>query len=299
MSDKTPSPQSVVVPVEPTPKMLAATWDHEIDKSGGIESQNTRNARIWSAMLAAAPAPPAMAGGEVGLRAHFKAMQAMATAYLTPEDYRDRDGKITLHGDHNNTEQWKQGQRGIRAEAFANDMVYMLDGPEERAALSPEAPAREGVVRPVIEKLVDDVAKLVLHGKVPLDRALKTRITKAVNALTPRHEAPASPSERELDLLDTVMRAGGIVKTAAALPDKAAHLSLLTDALNRADAILTEGLNGAPVSHEAPAEGAGELIQRIVRNSGGFAPEGEDLRLCVEALEAVFRARSSAPEASS
>lgn len=49
--------KSVVAPVEPTPKMLAATWDHEIDKSGGIESQNTRNARIWSAMLKAAPAP--------------------------------------------------------------------------------------------------------------------------------------------------------------------------------------------------------------------------------------------------
>ena len=45
----------VSVPVEPTPKMLAATWDHEIDKNGGVESQNTRNARIWSAMLTAAP----------------------------------------------------------------------------------------------------------------------------------------------------------------------------------------------------------------------------------------------------
>ena len=44
----------VVVPVEPTPQMVDATWDHEIDKNGGIESQNKRNRRVWAAMLAAA-----------------------------------------------------------------------------------------------------------------------------------------------------------------------------------------------------------------------------------------------------
>jgi hypothetical protein len=46
-----------LVPVEPTPKMVDATWDHPIDKNGGIESQNARNVRIYRAMLAAAPAP--------------------------------------------------------------------------------------------------------------------------------------------------------------------------------------------------------------------------------------------------
>lgn len=39
----------VMVPREPTPKMLAATWDHDIDKNGGIESQNTRNERATGA----------------------------------------------------------------------------------------------------------------------------------------------------------------------------------------------------------------------------------------------------------
>lgn len=72
------------------------------------------------------------------LRDHFLAMQAMATAYLMPEDYRDRDGRITLQGDNNNTEFWKTAQAGARAQAFANDMIYMLDGPEERAALAAE-----------------------------------------------------------------------------------------------------------------------------------------------------------------
>ena len=47
-----------LVPIEPTPKMIDATWDHSVDRDGGIESQNTRNRRIYAAMLAAAPAAP-------------------------------------------------------------------------------------------------------------------------------------------------------------------------------------------------------------------------------------------------
>lgn len=45
----------VMVPVEPTPKMVDATWYHDIDMNGGIESQGARNKRIYEAMLAAAP----------------------------------------------------------------------------------------------------------------------------------------------------------------------------------------------------------------------------------------------------
>ncbi|MBD9476458.1 hypothetical protein IB268_26340 [Achromobacter sp. ACM01] len=48
-----------LVPIEPTPKMVDATWNDPIDRDGGIESQNTRNRRIYAAMLAAAPTPPA------------------------------------------------------------------------------------------------------------------------------------------------------------------------------------------------------------------------------------------------
>lgn len=105
--------------------------------------RNSENAtRIADRLAALSPEAPARVGGDA-LVAHFKAMQRMATAYLVPEDYRDRDGRVTLHGTHTNTEQWKQGQRGARAEAFANDMIYMLDGPEARSALTPrhEAPA--------------------------------------------------------------------------------------------------------------------------------------------------------------
>lgn len=36
---------------EPTPKMVNATWNHPVDRDGGIESQNTRNERIYKAMI--------------------------------------------------------------------------------------------------------------------------------------------------------------------------------------------------------------------------------------------------------
>lgn len=48
----------VLVPVEPTPKMVDATWAHCIDRDGGIESQNSRNKRIYTAMLSARPEIP-------------------------------------------------------------------------------------------------------------------------------------------------------------------------------------------------------------------------------------------------
>jgi len=53
----------VLVPREPTPKMVASTWNDHVDANGGIESQNARNKRIYRAMIAAAapaaPPPPA------------------------------------------------------------------------------------------------------------------------------------------------------------------------------------------------------------------------------------------------
>jgi|GEM_PF-2784167 len=53
-----------LVPVEPTPKMVDATWNDSVDRDGGIESQNTRNRRIYAAMVNAAPIPPASAQPE-------------------------------------------------------------------------------------------------------------------------------------------------------------------------------------------------------------------------------------------
>ena len=47
----------VLVPRYPTPKMIDATWNDAIETSGHVESHNTRNDRIYRAMIAAAPAP--------------------------------------------------------------------------------------------------------------------------------------------------------------------------------------------------------------------------------------------------
>ena len=49
----------VLVPREPTPKMVDATWEHIQDKerSDVPESQGSRNKRIYIAMIAAAPQP--------------------------------------------------------------------------------------------------------------------------------------------------------------------------------------------------------------------------------------------------
>lgn len=180
--------------------------------------------------------------------------------------------------------------------------------PKDTASSTEEDDDDASTYAPSIAGLSDYLWNQALEAESVESRCILEMWREAVDALTPRHEAPASPSERELDLLDAVMRAGGIVKTAAALPDKAAHLSLLTDALNRADAILTEGLNGAPVSHEAPAEGAGEDFYAV----GEFI--GRQPVLCVHGStdpnnlcpycegEKIWggrnlRTRSSAPEA--
>ena len=48
----------VLVPIEPTPKMIDATFNHTQERDGLPESHNTRNKRIWRAMLSAAPTTP-------------------------------------------------------------------------------------------------------------------------------------------------------------------------------------------------------------------------------------------------
>lgn len=55
---------------------------------------------------------------------HIKAMQAKATQFLTPETYVDRGGKKADDDSPNY----------LRPELFINDILYMLDGPEQREA---------------------------------------------------------------------------------------------------------------------------------------------------------------------
>lgn len=54
---------------------------------------------------------------------HFKRMQDMAARYLEPGPYLDRDGKVVpAHDDEARMSLWE------------NDIIHMLDGPEQREA---------------------------------------------------------------------------------------------------------------------------------------------------------------------
>jgi hypothetical protein len=57
------------------------------------------------------------------LEQHFTQMQTMAMHYLMPAPYTDRDGHMSNGGVSRET-------------LFINDMIYMLDGPEQRVAQS-------------------------------------------------------------------------------------------------------------------------------------------------------------------
>ena len=59
------------------------------------------------------------------LLAHFEKMQDMARRYIMPEPYVERDGN-------------KVNVATLRDDAFIRDMIYMLDGPEQREAQADE-----------------------------------------------------------------------------------------------------------------------------------------------------------------
>lgn len=63
------------------------------------------------------------------LLAHIKAMQALSTAYLTPEPYV----AMVAGPGYDAGTAFPSGSGGAD-KAFANDMIYMLDGPEQRTA---------------------------------------------------------------------------------------------------------------------------------------------------------------------
>jgi hypothetical protein len=67
------------------------------------------------------------------LNAHFEKMQGMATQYLMPATYVALYGMMATHDDH-----------GLRDKLFIADMIYMLDGPEQRDAQTLPASPDEG-----------------------------------------------------------------------------------------------------------------------------------------------------------
>jgi hypothetical protein len=108
------------------------------------------------------------------LQTHFKAMQRMATRYLMPEPYADRDGQTSFVA--------AGSDKAVRDSMFANDMIYMLDGPEQREAeaevdqekddlrtLVRDLMARLHVVDHVVTIDMGDYKKTIVASKVMAD----------------------------------------------------------------------------------------------------------------------------------
>ncbi|MNU93166.1 hypothetical protein D3C71_831020 [compost metagenome] len=207
------------------------------------------------AMLAAAPAPSSLAGGEVVSDARKITAAAKAICHL-----------FVGHGGDPWTKRSAEDRAHFREEA--SQVVAAL------AALSPEAPAREGAHTPefgtAYVHLSDLLGNDFLHGDYPIAglKSVSWDDLRAIHAaLTPRHEAPTYADE------------------------------LANESLRRRDAEFGR--------HEAPAEGAGEMAAAVERltNAADFLEgdcvivgdhevRGNDISAVLSAL----RARSSAPE---
>ena len=95
------------------------------------------------------PEPSKLAGdvvetSDVELRKHFQRMMDAATNYIEPAVYiaRHPQGERCPHNTHfpepdaHDSSTNAENKKRRRDRAFINDMLYMLDGPEQRAALA-------------------------------------------------------------------------------------------------------------------------------------------------------------------
>lgn len=192
MTDQTPSPQSVVVPVEPTLEMIDAAANAPFSDTRKAAT-NVYDRRIQTvadmlrAGIAAAPAPSSLAGGEVsplvqrlayGYAIMHTAICHMAgTSGASGRWYYDKANEAfsRVSPIHSITEESNPHVNGDYFSGLSNFL----------AALSPEAPARDEPVYHAVSQEtrgpVEDARRYREHeerfGKQP--------------ALTPRHEAPA------------------------------------------------------------------------------------------------------------
>lgn len=279
----TPSLQSVVVPVEPTREMLNAAIDVDSFKLGDISPLGFRISpqmlfkKCWSAMLSAAPAPSSLAGGEVR-----EVMISLGWSVVESRGYGlicwGWSAPCEDGGESHKRRDWTEEQAWADAEQVFNRRV-------ERArvilaALSPEAPAREGV-----SLVLDQAPNFGFETNEPAPRQMIEHYYRSHGmenwqrladqycaALTPRHEAPASHA---FEASHSVHREGGC-----------------------------KVCGHDEASHEAPAEGAGERDARAAINSLTRSVENFDNGyewgcdpVAVRAILRHLRARSSAPEA--
>lgn len=231
-AEHTPSPQSVVVPVEPTEDMMLA---------GALVGPDTNNGQfgyddartVFVAMLAAAPAPSSLAGG-IGR----EQVLAIVRQFASPS--------------------WCSVDRLV-------DTLL--------AALSPEAPALEGVDWQPIETALQDGTKIDLWG------------------YWPEHDRWVRTPDAVWDAERCDWKVNGFYAGAYVHPPRFTHWRAITgpDALTpRHEApdwtAATEAAWAENNSHEAPAEGAGELAASLTQKqrqalTGEAVREGGFLKL--------------------
>lgn len=241
----------------------------------------------WLNENAAAPAPSSLAGGEV---------QTLRTLL---------DNLVIAQG----------LSKEIRIHATDEARAYLYD--TRLAALSPEAPAREGVVDTVAIDLeaVQRWIEQTLPAGTPGATVQAIKLRQAIEALTPRHEAPASPAWRdEYNRVEAIREAAeGQDRVARSTADPIAKSDAETQAAGHWTRYEREvaKLNAAS-GHEAPAKGAGELknLHRLASQEADHlereAEEADDnnwqdwavtMRQGADYIRQLIRARSSAPEA--
>lgn len=186
MSDKTPSHQGVVERVQRYLDRLSKSRQHDQERIHAFDLGEPSEAELFVSDLralvsAAAPAPSSLAGGEVDVRTiAFTAMNEMR----------------------------RSGESYEMCARWISERVNSA-----LAALSPEAPEREGLDWRIeynrIEGIREDAERHMASSRSTNDPVAKSdhetqanaamkrydREVARFNALTPRHEAPASEGE--------------------------------------------------------------------------------------------------------
>lgn len=300
-AEHTPSPQSVVVPVD---RGVAGVI---MDGLWPILGGNHTDAEVWteigevvSSALAAAPAPSSLAGGE----------------WLETEGARV--------GIVNIIERHISGWAGEHADSPYDAAVEIGRDIFHLAALSPEAPAREGGKHQTVGPIDYDKLRSIIHS--------------ATNAVLPFANAPMktpfSTQERagmQVEIADLIVadleKAGG--RTPALTPRHEALAPTCQKCggevqgwtCQECGASFRENDEGSLVfaCHEAPAEGAGEdspitaairaRLAKVKATTYNFGTPAESLKagemhglntalaIAMVEDERALRARSSAPEA--
>ena len=226
----------------------------------------------------------ALHGRGVALLQHMHKMQDMAGMYLQPGDYTDIEGK-TFMGD----------KLGGKSTAFVNDMIYMLDGPEQREAeaelafdyvaeaeltLSHEFHGElvgkhvwAHTLNNAIDALtkLDKVKKSLFYGR---DNNLISDGQKGVSDLPDRIYSNV-PSDTDMSLADAADLIHGIIGIAT---EAGELLELLRDTING------EPLDKVNVKEEV---GDAKWYMAILARVAGFV-WGEDERTNIAKLRARF-----------